>query len=92
MKMKVQQKLEDDDDAPLKMTMLYLKTKTLHKVLVRFRVFSEIELVLNDMKLENIKPTHEALSVIVAYGALIHRFVAIGEVDVAVTIRGGTQL
>ena len=31
----------------------------------RFRVFSKIELVLHDMKLENIKPTHEALSVVV---------------------------
>ncbi|TXG71577.1 hypothetical protein EZV62_000156 [Acer yangbiense] len=35
------------------------------KLLERFRVFSEIELVLNDMKLENVKPTHEALSVVV---------------------------
>ena len=28
-------------------------------------MFSEIELVLNDMKLENVKPPHEAMSVVV---------------------------
>ncbi|KAL5823192.1 hypothetical protein ACOSQ4_021092 [Xanthoceras sorbifolium] len=35
------------------------------KLLARFRVFSEIELALNAMKLEQVKPTHEALSVVV---------------------------
>ncbi|KAJ0006801.1 hypothetical protein Pint_30089 [Pistacia integerrima] len=35
------------------------------KLLARFRVFSEIELVLNSMRLEGIKPTHEALSFVV---------------------------
>ncbi|KAJ0075086.1 hypothetical protein Patl1_34482 [Pistacia atlantica] len=35
------------------------------ELLARFRVFSEIELVLNSMRLEGIKPTHEALSFVV---------------------------
>ncbi|ESR40484.1 hypothetical protein CICLE_v100249421mg, partial [Citrus x clementina] len=35
------------------------------KLLARFRVFSEIELVLKNLKIDGIKPTHEALSVII---------------------------
>ncbi|XLR28549.1 hypothetical protein HN51_041883 [Arachis hypogaea] len=42
---------------------------SLLKLLARFRVFSKIELVLNSMKVGNLKPTHESLnSLIQAYG------------------------
>ncbi|XP_061359806.1 pentatricopeptide repeat-containing protein At1g52620 [Gastrolobium bilobum] len=42
---------------------------SLLKLLARFRVFSEIELVLENMKVQDLKPTHEALSTVIrAYG------------------------